>query len=296
MVVDLHRLQFLREVAARGTMTAAAEALSYTPSAVSQQLATLEKELGTALLERRGRTVALTPAGRVLVSESDAVFAAAEHAASAVEQVAGRIAGPIHVGAFQSAGARLVPAAFSAMRTEHPDLEVHFRQWSAFGLRELQLGHLDICLDQEYDVLPHRRHDGFDARLLLTEPVFLAVPRAADNGPSLADYRQHSWAMSDTDDECGRLCRLVCSWDGFDPDVRFHTDDLEVILQLVASGIAVGILPRLAAYRVPDEVALYPIAGAERRVKALTRPEATDRPAIQLVLDHLERAGAAVFG
>lgn len=294
MVVDLHRLQFLREVAARGTMTAAAEALNYTPSAVSQQLATLEKELGTPLLERRGRNVALTPAGRALVHESDAVFAAAERAASAVEVVAGRIAGPIHVGAFQSAGARLVPAAFSQLRTEHPDLEVHFRQWTAYGLRELQLGHLDICLDQEYDLLPHRRHEGLDSQVLLTEPVFLAVPRSDDAGPVVADYRERVWAMSDNDDECGRLCRLICSWDGFEPDVRFHTDDLEVILQLVASGLAVGILPRLAAYRVPDEVVLHPIERAERRVVALTRPEATDRPAVQLVLEHLAKAGASV--
>lgn len=294
MVVDLHRLQFLREVAARGTMTAAAEALNYTPSAVSQQLATLEKELGTPLLERRGRNVALTPAGRALVQESDAVFAAAERAASAVEVVAGRIAGPIHVGAFQSAGARLVPEAFRGLGEDHPELEVHFRQWTTYGLRELQLGHLDICLDQEYDVLPHRRHEGFDEHVILTEPVFLAVPRDDDAGPAVADYRERVWAMSDMDDECGRLCRLVCSWDGFEPDVRFHTDDLEVILQLVASGLAVGILPRLAAYRVPDEVVLHPIAGAERRVKALTRPEATDRPAVQLVLQHLAKAGATV--
>ena len=296
MVVDLHRLQFLREVAARGTMTAAAEALNYTPSAVSQQLSTLEKELGTALLEKRGRNVALTPAGRALVQESEAVFAAAERAAAAVETVAGRIAGPIHVGAFQSAGARLVPEAFSTLREDHPDLEVHFRQWSAYGLRELQLGHLDVCLDQAYDVLPQRRHEGFDARVLLTEPVFLAVPRAHDGGSEVADYRDRVWAMADADDECGRLCRTICGWDGFEPDVRFHTDDLEVILQLVASGLAVSILPRLAAYRVPDEVALHPVSGAERRVVALTRPEATDRPAVQLVLQHLEKAGATVSG
>lgn len=293
MVVDLHRLQFLREVAARGTMTAAAEALSYTPSAVSQQLANLERDLGTALLERRGRTVVLTPAGRTLVAESEAVFAAAEHAATAVEAVAGRVAGPVHVGAFQSAGARLVPAAFATLRAEQPDLEVHFRQWTSGGLRELRLGHLEVCLDQEYDVMPHRRHEGLDARVLLTEPVFLAVPRTSDRGPDPADYRDRTWAVAPVDDECGRLVRLICGWSGFEPEVRFHTDDIEVTFQLVASGLAVGILPRLAAYRVPDEVVVHPLQGAERRVKALTRAGGADRPAIRLVLEHLERAGTA---
>lgn len=293
MITDLHRLQFLREVAARGTMTAAAEALSYTPSAVSQQLSTLEKELGTPLLERRGRTVALTPAGEVLVAESEAVFVAAERASTAVEAASRRIAGPVHVGAFQSAGARLISAAFASLREEHADLVVHFAQWDVHGLRELRLGHLDIWLDQEYEALPHRRHEGLDARVLLTEPVFLAVPVSDDVGPDLHDYRGHPWVASDEGDECGRLVALLCDRHGFDPDTRFHTSDLEVTLQLVAAGLGVSILPRLATYRVPDGVRLHEVPNGERRVKALTRPEATERPALQLVLTHLERAGLA---
>lgn len=291
MVMDLHRLQFLREVAARGTMTAAAEALQYTPSAVSQQLSTLEKEFGTPLLERRGRTVVLTPAGKALVVESEAVFAAAARATSAVAAVTGTVAGPVNVGAFQSAGARLVPRAFASLRESHPDLEVHFTQWTTDGLRDLQLGHLDVCLDQEYDVLPHRRHEGLDARVLLSEPVMLAVPTADDAGPDLAAYRNHTWIAAERTDECGRLVTLVCHRSGFDPDVRFHTDDLEVTLQLIAAGLGVGVLPRLATYRLPGGVRLHPVPDTTRRVLALTCPEVTERPAVQLVLDHFEKAG-----
>lgn len=294
MVVDLHRLQFLREVAARGTMTAAAEALSYTPSAVSQQLSVLEKELGTALLERQGRTVVLTPAGRALVHEAEAVFAAAERATSAVQAAAGQVSGPVDVGAFQSVGATLVPAAFAALHRSHPELEVHFRQWDLHGLRELALGHLDICIDQEYDLLPHRRHEGFDQRLLLVEPVFLAVPQDLDDGPDIEAYADRIWASAERENECGLLVERLCGRAGFEPKVRYHTDDLEVTLQLVSARMAVGILPRLAAFRVPPGVVIHPIDGAQRHVKALMRPEVVERPAVAVVLDALAEAGASL--
>lgn len=290
MVIDLHRLRFLREVAARGTMAAAAEALAYTPSAVSQQLAILEKEFGVALLERQGRNVALTPAGRTLVEESEAVFAAAERATVAVEAVAGRVTGPVTVGAFQSAGLRLIPVALVSLRDEFPDLEVRLRQGLNPDLRDLQLGHVDVALDQEYDLLPHTRHGGLDARVLLEEPVFLAVPSDQDAGADLAAYGARTWAGSDTRDECGELLRILSCRAGFEPDVRFHTDDVEVTLQLVAAGTAVAILPRLATYRVPDGVVLHELPGHVRRVVALTRPGSDSRPAIGVVLDHLARA------
>lgn len=296
MVLDLHRLRFLREVAARGTMAAAAEALSYTPSAVSQQLAILEKEFGTSLLERRGRNVVLTPAGRALVEGSDEVFAAAERASVAVEAVTGRVVGPVTVGAFQSAGLRLVPEALVSLRGEHPELEVHLRQDLNVDLRDLHLGHVDICIDQEYDQHPHQRHGGLDARVLLEEPVFLAVPAGEDAGPTVDAYREHTWAAADDIDECGELLRSTCRQAGYQPDVRFHTDDVEVTLRLVAAGLAVSILPRLAAHDVPAGVVLHALPGTHRRVKALTRPGTTSRPAIALVLDHLERAGAAASG
>ncbi|MDX1622058.1 MAG: LysR family transcriptional regulator [Nitriliruptorales bacterium] len=292
-MLDLHRLRSLRELAARGTMTAAAEALNYTPSAISQQLAALEADVGATLLEPRGRRVALTPAGRVLVEESEALFAAMERATTAVATVAGQIVGPVHVGAFQSAGARIVPPALACLNDEHPDLEVHFVQWEEQGLRELRLGHLDIWLDQEYEVLPMRRYEGLDARVLLVEPLYLAVPSDADAGPDLDAYGDRRWIAEPQTSEFGRLIPVLTGRAGIEPDVRFHTDDIEVTLQLVAAGLGVSILPRLATYRVPGGVELHQIEGTERRVKALTQPEVTQRPAVQLVLDHLERAGSA---
>lgn len=293
MVLDLRRLQFLREVAARGTITAAAEALAYTPSAVSQQLAVLEREIGTQLLEPRGRSVALTEAGAALAVAADEVFAAVEHALTSVEATTGQVRGPVRVGAFQSVGAALVPDAFASLDADHPGLEVHLEQADVGGLRDLRLGHLDICIDQEYSTVAHTRHVGFEHRLLLVEPVYLAVAVGSDRGPDLARYADHVWAGAQ-DDDAGQLLRALWADAGVDPDVRYHTDDLEVTLQVVAAGLAVGILPRLAAYRMPKGVVVHPIEGTERRVKALWRPGSIDRPAVRVVLDHLERAGAGL--
>jgi DNA-binding transcriptional LysR family regulator len=295
VTLDLDRLQFLRELAARGTMTAVAEALAYTPSAVSQGLAALERDLGVPLLEKRGRRVVLTAAGRALVRESEAVFAAAERAVSAAEAVSGTVRGPVHVGAFQSAGARLVPRAFRAVQARHPDLELHFSHWETDGRRELQLGHLDIYLDQRFESVPSRTFDGMTETTILREPVYLAVPAHDDAGPDPAAYADRIWAAAPdpTTDE-HQVVLSICEAAGFEPDIRFHTDDLEVLVALVEAGLAVGILARLATFRLPDAIALHPVPGNERRVEAVVRPDAADRPAVRLVLEELAAAGAAV--
>lgn len=294
-MLDLHRLQFLREVASRGTMTAAADALAYTPSAVSQALSSLERDLGVQLLERQGRRVVLTAAGQALVRESDALFDAAERAVGAAEAASGAVRGPVHVGAFQSAGARLVPRAFKAVQERHPDLELHFSHWETQGRRELALGHLDIYLDQRFELVPSPTFEDVVQTTILREPVYLAVPSHADEGPDPAAYRDRSWAAAaDRTTAEHRVVLSICERAGFAPDIRFHVDDLEVVMALVESGLAVGILARLATYRVPDGVTLHRIEGSERRVEAVVRSEALERPAIALVLEELAAAGAAV--
>lgn len=294
-MLDPRRLQFLREVSARGTITAAAEALSYTPSAVSQQLSALEREVGVSLLERQGRNVALTPAGHELVAHAGDVFAALERATVAAAAVGDDVVGSVRIGAFQSAGATLVPAAIADLRRRWPALDVRFSQWIEFGLRDLRLGHLDVCVDQEYDLIPHTRHDDFDRELLLTEPVYLAVP-ASWPGTSMADFRDRDWVAAGPDHECGVLTRSVCQAAGFEPDLRYETDDIEVSLGFVRADLAVALLPRLAATRIPDDVRLVAVPEARRRVWALTRPAARGRRAVGVVVDALVEAGRRVGG
>lgn len=291
-IPDVHRLTFLRELAARRTVTAVAEALSYTPSAVSQQLATLEKEVGVALLERQGRGVVLTAAGEALVDGADGVFAALEEATASAHAAAARLTGPVHVGSFATVGATVIPTAFAALRREHPDLELHFRLCEATGFRDLKLGHLDIWIDQHYTILPPPPGEGTTAHELLTEPAYLAVPTAADRGPDVAAYRDQLWASSLQRSVCRRLLDRVSDDAGFEPDVRFITEDLEGLIQFVVAGVAVAVLPRLALGRLPAGVTLHPLPGIERRVIAFTRSATDRRPTLSLVLEELRRAGS----
>lgn len=291
--MDLKRLQFLREVAARGTISAAAEALGYTPSAVSQQLSVLETEMGTDLLERQGRNVILTPAGEALVRAAADVFAAVDRAEAAVEQVGELAVGPVRVGSYQSIGSTIVPRAFTALYRKRPQLETHFVQYERHLMRDLDLGVIDIALGQDYSNVPKRNEGRFDRRDVLVEPVFLAVP-AESPVRGLRDTVDEMWVAAPVTTDCGKNVRNLCTEAGFEPDVRFHSDDNEVTLSVVAAGLGVGILPRLGAIRPPDGVRLILLKGATRTVYANTRTGTMDRPAIAAVMTELLVAGEEV--
>lgn len=291
--MDLHRLRLLRELAARGTITAVADALAYTPSAVSQQLRTLETEIGTPLLERQGRRLVFTAAGRALVAGADGVFESVEAATSAAAAAATRIGGTVDLGAFASVGATVVPAALSRIEREHPDLVVRVTHGAQATRRELELGHLDVLLEQVYSVLPRARHDRLVEHEVLVEPVGLAVPAEEDAGSDLSAYRERAWVGGPGGSACRQLLDRLSADAGFAPDVRHLTEDVEVTLQLVAAGLAVAVLPRLATTRLPDGVAVHPLAGVTRRVVAITRAASVDRPGVGVVLAALQQAGGA---
>lgn len=291
--MDLKRLQFLREVAARGTISAAADALGYTPSAVSQQLSVLETEMGTALLERQGRNVILTPAGHALVRAAGDVFSAVDRAEAAVEQAGEVAVGPVRVGSFQSIGSTIVPRAFTRLHRTRPQLEVHFIQYEGHLMRDLDLGLIDIALGQQYSNVPVRESGRFDRRDVLVEPVFLAVPEGSPVR-SVADAEHELWVVAPSTTDCGRNVRGLCTEAGFEPDVRFHSDDNEVTLSVVAAGLGVGVLPRLGALRPPDGVRLILVPGATRTVYANTRKGTLERPAVAAVMEELLAAGDEV--
>lgn len=291
--MDLKRLQFLREVAARGTISAAAQALGYTPSAVSQQLSVLENEMGTALLERQGRNVILTPAGEALVRASGEVFAAVDRAETAVEQAGELAVGPVRVGSFQSIGSTIVPRAFNALHRKRPELEAHFIQYEYHLMRDLDLGVIDIALGQHYSNIPLRDEGRFDREDVLVEPVFMAVP-AGSPVRSIRDAEHETWVVAPPSTDCGKNVRNLCAEAGYEPNVRFHSDDNEVTLSVVAAGLGVGVLPRLGVIRPPDGVRLILLPGATRTVYASTRPGTTDRPAVAAVIAELLAAGEEV--
>ena len=206
-MLDVRRLRLLRELAARGTVTAVAEALSYTPSAVSQQLAVLERDAGVPLLERIGRGVRLTEAGRRLVEHADAVLARLEAAEADLARTvgSGRAAGCASA-AFQTAAHGLVLPALGVLDERHPELECELVQADAEqALPDLRLGDVDLVVAEEYHHAPRARDPALDYRELCRDPlsspsrpdhpaaaldaIHLARPRGASSGRAASSAR-----------------------------------------------------------------------------------------------------------
>src|ERR1700722_6225682 len=187
-MLDVRRLRLLLELARRGTVTAGAEALAYTPSAVSQQLAALEREAGVPLLERTGRRVALTPAGTVLAGYAESVLAVLEEASAALAAARDTLTGPLRIGAFPSAARVILPPALVALGRDHPALELMVTELDPVDVPgALRGGALDVALTFVYDYVPAAQDPGLYSEPLLDEVVCLATADPAQ--ASVADCR-----------------------------------------------------------------------------------------------------------
>src|SRR6266508_1370877 len=280
-MLDVHRLRLLRELAYRGTIAAVAEALSYTPSAVSQQLAVLEREAGVPLLERTGRRVTLTATGRDLVTHAEAVFDRLEHAEAALAAARDGVTGTLRVGAFPSAARALLPPALVTLGRAHPGLELMVDEFDpALAAEALRAGELDVALTQDYDLVPVPDHPALESAVLLTEPMNLASRWPS---PSMTDpvgaLRGESWVMG----KPGTLCRLaaerICQMAGFQPRIRHQSDDFPTVLALVAADQGQTVLPRLGTMSAPAGVVLTPLPIAAR-VAVTHRRGGSAHPAI----------------
>lgn len=295
MIVDVRKLRALREVAQRGTVTAAAQALGYTPSAVSQQLSSLEVELGVPVLERRGRNVALTDAGRLLVEHADAVLGALERAEAAVAELHGEPVGPVRIASLASAAATIVPVALRAALAEHPGLEPEVAVHPLDeNIRELRLGAIDIAIEQTYEFAPHDLFEDLERTVLLEEPLLLLSP-AGDPRDHVADTGDLPWVASPPTSACGRSTRAITGRAGICPRFSFETEDHFATVRLVSAGLAVAIVPSLAMQHRPDDVHVAVVPRAHRTISVLTRPAARQRPAITSMVAHLASA-AQRFG
>lgn len=300
--LDVRRLRVLREVAERGSISAAAEALFCTPSAVSQQIAALEREVGLTLVERRGRSVAVTDAGLVLVDHSAAVFRAIEAAATAVQTAAGAIAGPFHLSSFTSAATAFVIPALLALEADHPGLDVHFIEAEAEdALRELRLGRHELVIAQEYRHVPEERLAGLVVHPLFEDDLQIVVPDTDEyaDRATLADFADARWILPRAEDTaCGKAVMHTCHHAGFAPTVRARAGDFALTLQLVAKGFGVAIMPWLGAPHPVEGVRRIPIreSGFARVTSAVVRPASSRSPAIAAALEHLQAAAAGAGG
>ena len=305
-MLDVRRLRLLRELHERGTVTAVAEALAYTPSAVSQQLATLEREAGVPLMERQGRRLRLTDAGRGLVEHADAVIARLELAESELVAAAGdEVAGRVRVAAFQTAASGLVLPLLGSLPAQYPRLRIELLEMEAEeGLELLRRGEVDLVLAEEYDYAPRPRDPSRVVRAVCRDPLVVLLPAAhplAAADPetfALTALAGEVWAAPRAGtaftDSMVRACRAL---GGFEPDARHRSNDLAVLEQLVAAGAAVALLPSLGRPGRMPGVVVRRVAEAplERSIFLAMRRGSAGRAALAAVAEAL-RAQARAIG
>ncbi len=290
-MLDVRRLRLLCDLSRLGTIAAVARAHTYTPSAVSQQLSALEREAGVPLLERTGRRVTFTAAGRVLVRHAEEVLAALEQASAALAAAATGPSGPLRIGAFPTAVRTLLPAALVALGREHPALELMVTELDPAAVpAALRDRRLDVGLTQDYDVAPAPPTPELDDVPLLDETVYLAAPATTDAG-SLSDVRDAAWILASPGTLCHTVTLHICRTAGFAPRARHHADDFATVLGLVAAGQGVSIVPQLAAADPPAGVRLVPLA-IRRRTRIAYRRGAATHPAVAAFVSAVRAAAA----
>ncbi|MEO3819463.1 LysR family transcriptional regulator [Plantactinospora sp. B24E8] len=294
-MLDVRRLRLLRELARRGTIVAVADALAFTPSAVSQQLGVLEREAGVPLLERTGRSVTLTPAARNLVRHADAVLERLERAAAELADTRHGLAGPLRIGAFPTATRAIVPAALTALARGHPGLEPMVREIDpAEVAHALRAGDLDVALVHEYDFVPAPAEPGVASTPLCSEAMYVATPAPAhdhpdDDGPALHRWRESAWITATAGSLCHTMTVRACQAAGFHPRIRHRVDDFDTVLALVAAGQGVALVPQLGIVNPPPEVVLTRLP-IHRRTRIAYRDGAAAHPAVTAVAAALRSA------
>jgi DNA-binding transcriptional LysR family regulator len=298
-MLDVRRLRVLREVAAQGSFSAAAEALSYTQSAVSQQIAALEREAGSRLVERSARGVTLTDAGRALVTHADAILARLADAEDELQAIAGLRAGRLRLAAFPSACSTLMPLAVARFRERHPGVELSLCPAEPEdGVRLLRGGESDVALSIEATFSQHTEDD-LDVVSLLDDPMYIMLPRdhpmAGRARLKLTDLADEQW-MIGTAGTCPdtSIFLRACTVAGFEPTIAFNLDDYNAIQGFVAAGMGVSFIPDLALINVRDDIVVRSLGARPpvRRIVALTMADSFRSPAKQAMLDVLVEVSA----
>ncbi len=295
-MLDLHRLRLLRELKHRGTLAAVASALSYSPSAISQQLTLLETEAGVRLLEPVGRRVQLTVQAEILVAHTEALLQRLEQAEADLATSLTDVTGTVRVASFQSAALALIPPVLSQLAEAHPWLRVEVTEMEPEqSLPALVARRFDLVIGEEYPGHPERRAPQLHLENLVNDPIRLALPDAGTHARALDDLADQAWVMEPEGTAARRWATAVCRDAGFEPDVRYTSSDLLLHARLVHSGHAAALLPDLATRNDPDLTArLRPLpADPARRVFTAVRRGAGTHPAMTAVRTELHKATRA---
>ncbi len=250
-MLDLHRLRLLRELSHRGTLAAVACALSYSPSAVSQQLTKLESEVGVPLLQRVGRGVRLTTHAEVLVAHTEAVLARLEQAEADLASAADELAGTVQIAAFQSVAFAFVPSVLTQLASRHPRLRLDFEVCEPDDAIAGLLTHdLDLVVDEEFPGWPVAPDDRLDRELLLDDPLLLVVPESWGPVQEITDLRDRPWTLEPSGTRGRVWAEMFCREHGFQPEVPFGFNDLAMRCRMVETGHAAALLTDLAPLEI----------------------------------------------
>lgn len=300
-MLDVNRLRLLVELSRRGTLSAVADALSYSKASVSQQLSALEREVGVPLLRRVGRGVQLTPQGTVLVDEAIGILDRLEQAEVAVAESLTEVTGTVHVAVFQSAAHSLLPRALEALRREHPALRVEVTECDPeTGLVGVSSRDFDLILAEQYPGHTRPIHADLDRVVLAHDAIMLARPpasaAASDPAAALWATRDQPWVLEPEGTASRAWAEQLCRTAGFEPDVRFEVADLTAHVRLIHAGLAVGLLPELVWAGDAPSVDLTTLPDAPRReIFSAARRVSAAAPSIRAVRRALEGAATRIL-
>jgi DNA-binding transcriptional LysR family regulator len=292
-MLNVARLRILTEVVRQGSFSAAANALSYTQSAVSQAITTLEAETGATLLERDRRGVRPTAIGAALVEHADAILARLEVAEDDVAAMVGVRRGRLRMASFPTAGSTLMPVAIATFRAAHLDVELSLAEGEPEEIApRLRAGEFDLALLFEFDGEDGASGAGLRRVNLLDDPMHVALPRGhrlADRSVlRLTDLAAEAWVQTSAASPCARHVVRVCHAAGFDPMVSFESDDYQTVEGLVAAGVGVALIPQLALTSVREDVVVRALRPSPmRRVVAATRRGVGAAPASLTMIEAL---------
>lgn len=285
--MDIARLKALKELAARHTIAAVAEALSLTPSAVSQQIRQLEDEVGMALTERQGRGVRLTYAGEVLAGHAERIMVAMDEARSEMAVIRQEITGSLRIAAFATAAAALLPPVVKAMRAAYPRLQITVLEMEpAEGLAALGSWDADLAIVDDLSVrLARMEHTVHQVRV--TDDA-LHVAMAPDHrlahkaSIALAELKDEDWALDSATSFYGEFVVDLCRQAGFTPRVNAACRGSEIIAAMVESGCSVAIIPGLRLTQMRQQLVARPLRpSVNRRISVAFRQGERTHPAIQ---------------
>jgi DNA-binding transcriptional LysR family regulator len=289
--MEVHRLRVLRAVVADGSIMGAAASLGYSPSAISQHITALQKETGLTLVQRSGRGIEPTGAGRAVAAEAARIFERLADLESLVTDLRGGRVGALSVSYFASAGAVWIPPVVATIAREFPRLRLDLR------LVEL-LGADSAAPDVEIFVEGAESSGlaGYRVRPLLTEPYFAVVPatsRLARRAQvDLVELRDEAWVDNDVArGPCRQAVLEACSMAGFSPAFHVETQDYFTAIRFVAEGMGITVVPRLGLGALPGSTVAVPIVNPtpRRSISVRVRDAAADHPAVVRMLELLDQ-------